>query len=87
MTKEITPELVRLLQNFPPQWVMAIVVAMILSYRLPEIIREVFAGIRGIITANSAARKFGRRSHNGSAVQRSKRGSGSKSVRLNVRQT
>jgi hypothetical protein len=49
-------ELFRLLGNFQPGWVLAILVAMILAYRSPQLIREVFAGVRGLLNRRATRR-------------------------------
>jgi hypothetical protein len=48
MSPEAAAEFVRMLVNFQPGWVLAIVVAAILAYRLPQILKELFAGVRGL---------------------------------------
>ena len=49
MIAEAATEFFKLLGNFQPAWVLAIVVASIIAYRLPQLIREIFAGIRGLL--------------------------------------
>jgi len=46
-----------LLQNFEPGWVLAIIVAAILAYRSPLIIKELFAGLGGLL--NGRPKKIG----------------------------
>ena len=46
MTKEGANAFVKLLGTFHPAWVLAILFAIIVAYRLPSIIREVFTGLR-----------------------------------------
>jgi hypothetical protein len=48
MSPEAATEFVRMLGNFQPGWVLAIVVAAIIAYRLPLILRELFAGLRNL---------------------------------------
>jgi hypothetical protein len=49
MTGEAMGEFVRVLANFEPAWVLYIVVAAILAYRSPLIIKELFAGVGGLL--------------------------------------
>jgi hypothetical protein len=46
MSKNGVEALIGLLAKFHPGWVLAILVAGIMAYRLPAIIREVFTGLR-----------------------------------------
>jgi hypothetical protein len=48
MGPEAATEFIKMLGNLQPGWVLAIVVAAILAYRSPQIIRELFAGLRGL---------------------------------------
>jgi hypothetical protein len=41
------------LGKFEPGWVLAILVAMILAYRSPQLVKELFAGVRGLMNARS----------------------------------
>jgi hypothetical protein len=43
---EAASEFFKLLGNFQPGWVLAIVVAAILAHRSPLLLREFFAGLR-----------------------------------------
>lgn len=42
-----------LLKDLPPGWVLAIIVAAILAYRSPLIIKELFAGVGGLLNGRS----------------------------------
>ena len=46
MGKDVAGAFVTLLGNFHPGWVVAILFAAIVAYRLPAIIKEVFTGLR-----------------------------------------
>jgi hypothetical protein len=46
MGTDATADFFKMLGNFPPGWILLNVVAIILSYRSPQIIRELFAGVR-----------------------------------------
>jgi hypothetical protein len=48
MGPEATAEFIKMLGSFHPGWALAIVVGAIVAYRLPQILREVFAGIKGL---------------------------------------
>jgi hypothetical protein len=45
---EAASELFKLLGNFQPGWVFAILIGLVIAHRLPLIIRELFAGARGL---------------------------------------
>jgi hypothetical protein len=51
MSPEDVAEFLKLISNFEPKWALAMLVAGILSWRLPQIIKEFFAGIRGLLVA------------------------------------
>lgn len=51
MDTEVQMEIVRLLQKQAPQWVFVLVMGVILGLRAPQLIRELFAGIQGVIRA------------------------------------
>jgi hypothetical protein len=53
MTSETAVEFSRVLQNFAPGWVLVIVVAAILAYQSPKLVKELFAGIKGLRTSKS----------------------------------
>jgi hypothetical protein len=48
MSPEAATEFFKMLGNFQPGWVLAIIVAAILAYRFPQIVKELFAGVRGL---------------------------------------
>jgi hypothetical protein len=48
MSPEAVTESIKLLANLQPGWVLAIVVSAILAYRLPQLVKELFAGFRGL---------------------------------------
>jgi hypothetical protein len=54
MSPEAATEFFRMLGNFQPGWVLAIIVTAILAYRFPQIVKELFAGVRGL----SQSRRF-----------------------------
>jgi hypothetical protein len=45
MSPEIVTEFIKLLGNFQPEWVCMIVVSMILAYRSPQLVKELFTGV------------------------------------------
>jgi hypothetical protein len=51
MSGETMSEFAKLLANFEPVWVLWIVVAAVLAYRSPQIIKELFAGVGGLLKA------------------------------------
>lgn len=51
MTGDAMSELFKLLNGFQPEWVFAILVGLVIAYRLPLIIKELFAGARGFLMA------------------------------------
>jgi hypothetical protein len=57
MTRETVAEFLGLLTIFSPEWALLLLVAGILSWQSPKIVREVFAGTRGLITARRQSRK------------------------------
>jgi hypothetical protein len=59
MYPDAPTEFFRLLSNFEPGWVLAILVAMILAHRSPQLVRELFAGVRGLL--NRRLKGYGRR--------------------------
>jgi hypothetical protein len=42
-------EFAKLLGHFQPGWMLAIIVAAILAYRSPQLVKELFAGTRGLL--------------------------------------
>ena len=49
MTPEIAAEFLKLISNFEPRCALALLVAGILAWRSPQIIKELFVGIRGLL--------------------------------------
>jgi hypothetical protein len=49
MNGEALSEFAKLLGNFQPGWVLAILVTTILAYRAPQILKEFFVGVRGLL--------------------------------------
>lgn len=53
MSGEAAGELTKVLQTFPPGWVLIIIVAAILAYQSPKLLKELFAGIKALRTSKS----------------------------------
>jgi hypothetical protein len=49
MNIEVFTEFAKLLGHFQPGWVLGIIVAAILSYRSPQLIKEFFAGVCSLL--------------------------------------
>jgi len=49
MSPEVAAEFLKLISNFEPRWALALLVAGILSWRSPQIIKEFFSGVRGLV--------------------------------------
>jgi hypothetical protein len=49
MSSEAATEFFKMLGNFQPGWVLAILVCVILAYRSPQLVKELFAGVRGLL--------------------------------------
>lgn len=58
MNEEAQVEFVRLLAGLQPVWILCVSVAMILAAKVPQMIKEIFVGIRGLRA--SKRRKDGR---------------------------
>jgi hypothetical protein len=57
MNGEAMAEFFKFLSNFEPRWVLILLVAGILSWPAPRIIKELFAGVRGLLVALKQNRK------------------------------
>jgi hypothetical protein len=53
MSGETAVEVSKVLRNFAPGWVLVIVVAAILAYQSPKLLKELFAGIKALRTSKS----------------------------------
>jgi hypothetical protein len=49
VNSEAASEFFKLLGNFQPGWVLAILVGLVVAYQLPLIIRELFVGAGGLL--------------------------------------
>jgi hypothetical protein len=50
---EAMTEFGKVLAHFEPGWVLLNVVCAILAYRSPQLVKELFAGVRGLMNARS----------------------------------
>jgi hypothetical protein len=50
---EAAADFFKILGNFEPRWVLAILVSMILAYKSPQLVKELFAGVRGLLKART----------------------------------
>jgi hypothetical protein len=57
MSPEAVTKFVEVLATFQPGWVLAIVVAPILAYRTPQIVKELFTGMRGLPNGRRSKRQ------------------------------
>jgi hypothetical protein len=48
MSPEAADKFFEMLKALQPGWIFAIIVGSILAYRSPQILKELFAGVRGI---------------------------------------
>jgi len=54
-------EFFRLLAHFEPKWALALLVAGILSWHSPKLVKELSAGTRGLLLARRPSKGAGRR--------------------------
>jgi hypothetical protein len=56
MSPEVADKFFEMLRTFNPGWVLAIIVGAILAYRTPQILRELFVGMRGLSNGRRSKR-------------------------------
>jgi hypothetical protein len=57
MNPEASVELIKVPATLEPRWALAFMVSAMLCYRSPQLVRELFAGLRGLIVALKHTRR------------------------------